>query len=97
VPQIITPGDLTQPKIVTFKQLATALEPFLAVSNREATLELHDLWKMGAPTPDSGPGVEEKRILFPNQFSKWWKELCRRQGWDVTPQEAYRGRAAASH
>lgn len=88
---IITPGDMTQPRIVTFAQLRQKLAPFLAVSEREATLELHDLWKLGAPTPDSGPHVEEKRILFPNQFSKWWKEMAQKYGWEVTPMEAYRG------
>jgi len=89
---IVTPGDMTKPRIVTFNQLRNKLAPYLSVSPREATLELHDLWSMGAPTPDSRPGVEERRILFPNQFSKWWKELCKRHGWEVTPMEAYSGR-----
>jgi len=89
--QIITPGDLTKPRIVTFDQLRLTLAPFLAVSPREATLELHDLWIMGAPSPDSGPNVVEKRILFPNQFSKWWRAIAQKRGWDVTPKEAYRG------
>lgn len=89
--QIITPGDMTKPRIVTFQQLRDKLAPYLSASPREATLELHDLWRLGAPTPDSGPGVEEKRILFPGQFSKWWRELCQRRGWEITPVEAYNG------
>lgn len=92
--QIITPGDLQNPRIVTFDQLRQKLAPFLSVSPREATLELHDLWIMGAPTPDSGPHVEEKRILFPNQFSKWWKGIAQKRGWEITPKEAFRGTAS---
>jgi len=92
--QIITPGDLTRPRVVSFGELRRVLAPYLSVSPREATLELHDLWKLGAPAPNTRIGTpQEKRILFPNQFSKWWRGLARRRGWDVTPQEAYRGPA----
>jgi len=89
--QVIAPGDLEKPRIVTFKQLCDRLAPFLAASPREAMLELHDLWIMGAPTPDSGPHTEERRILFPNQFSRWWRDMAQRRGWELTPRQVYRG------
>jgi hypothetical protein len=76
--------DPNQPRIVAFDDLLKSLSKFFDVSspekNRGMVHDLHDLWKMGAPTPDSGPGVVEKRILFPQQFADWWQLMAERHG-----------------
>lgn len=89
--KIITPGDLREPRIVTFEELKRVLGPYLKIAGPSAILELHDLWKMGAPTPDSGPGRVEKRILLPSQFNKWWNDLMRRYGMALSAKETLRG------
>ena len=40
---------------------------------------IHDLWKIGAPTPDS-TAMREKRIIFPGQLIKWLDDVLTRQG-----------------
>lgn len=73
------------PRIVTYAQLRKVLLP-LCHGWTWAEDAMHDLWKMGAPVPVNPlPGqrpqdIEEKRILLPNQFIKWWHEVQQRMG-----------------
>ena len=67
------------PLILTFEQLKRVLQPLTAgYPWGEGTI--HDLWKIGAPTPDSGPGQPEKRIIIPAQLGKWLGDVLARQG-----------------
>jgi len=97
VTNIILPGDIEQPRIVTFAELVTTVAPVLAswgLTSQEAVWELHDLWSMGAPAPDTAPGMsdnETRRILIHTQFNKWWREAMARHGMTVTPRQAFYG------
>ena len=92
---IILPGDMTQPRVVTFNDLLRTLTPVLAswgMTQREVVLELHDLWSMGAPAPTNGPDTPadlEKRVLIHTQFNKWWHEAMAKRGMTVTPQQVW--------
>ena len=66
------------PLIMTYPQLETVLLP-LTIGYTWGVNTIHDLWKIGAPTPDSTPG-NEKRIIFPGQLMKWLEDVLTRQG-----------------
>lgn len=70
------------PRVVTWDDLLRVLFPIVR-AYPWAMDELRDLWLLGAPTPDSGPGVPEKRILLPHQFEQWWEHITRRMGMDL--------------
>ena len=95
--RVILPGDMEAPKVVTFAELRAKLMPVLnswGVWGVEAELELHDLWKLGAPAPDSKPGMTDdqiKRVLIHTQFNKWWHEAMARAGMTITPVGAWHG------
>lgn len=101
--EIMIPGDIERPRVVTFGQLKAKLTPVLAswgLTSSEITLELHDLWSLGAPAPDTGPDTKDdqmKRVLIHTQFNKWWREAMGRAGMTVTPMQALRthGRTAS--
>lgn len=81
-----------QPLIVSFLDLVTALAP-LHHNERPHVDTLHDLWKRGAPTPDSiilnpkgydprkvQAGNVVKRILSPLQVAEWIKDVSTAHG-----------------
>ena len=89
------------PLICTFVQLRDALEPMHM--NAPADVDnLHDIWRRGAPTPESGifnPAVsydERKvqplnhvaRIIPPSHLVKWITDVTARRGMPITPKQA---------
>jgi hypothetical protein len=87
---------LDQPKIITWNDLLTTVYPHIE-GNAWALDTLGDLWRMGAPDPQSSidtthtahsalmqptPDLQERRILLPSQFRAWWLDVCNRQGLD---------------
>lgn len=67
------------PLIMTFEQLKKVLQPITAgYAWGEGTI--HDLWKKGAPSPDSGPGKIEKRVIIPKHLYAWLEDVLQRQG-----------------
>lgn len=67
------------PLVVTLAELRCILEP-LTIGYAWGEKTIVDLWTLGAPTPDSGPGTEERRIVFPGQLAKWLEDVLNRQG-----------------
>ena len=51
-----------------------------------------DLWRLCAPTPDTiltpYPNPNEKRIIHPGQFAKWWGDVRQKMGYEMTAAEA---------
>lgn len=86
--KIITPGEVLQPKIVTFDELFKVLFP-LTNNWSWAVDSIRDLWLLGAPVPSFGINQPEMRILFPSQFKKWYQEIQQRMGLQVKPGDAY--------
>ena len=83
-----TTPDKMQPRIVSLAELRTKLIP-LCLGYPWAEGAIVDLWKMGAPVPQ--PVHEpERRILIPEQFSKWWGEIQQRMGVEATAPDVYR-------
>lgn len=76
---ILTPADVTGPRIVTEAQLQAALLPLLGL-DRWAQDTVGDLWRKGAPVPQPGPAGEEMRILLPTQFQTWFNDVAQRLG-----------------
>lgn len=89
------PIELMQPKIVSFKILSDHLMPKIGAYSW-AQKELHDLWLMGAPDPQSKPCLckdernctHQKRVLLPKQFQMWWTNICSRQHMELTAAKA---------
>lgn len=86
---------------VTFQQLMQALEPFHR-GRKDDIARLHDVWKKGAPSPDSivrNPvgyderkvqvGNVEKRLLLPTPFTQWVVEISVRDGYPLSYEQAY--------
>ena len=66
------------PLIVSEAELNIVLQPVTAgYAWGEGTIG--DLWRMGAPTPDSTID-NERRIVFPSQLAKWLEDVLDRQG-----------------
>ena len=69
-----------EPLILTYMELEAVLGP-IALGNKWAEGCIHDLWKMGAPTPQSRVGTpSEKRIIFPKQLFKWLETTLNESG-----------------
>jgi hypothetical protein len=85
VARLVQPRDVG-PRAVTLAELRGVLLP-LCAGWSWAEGAILDLWKLGAPTPDSGPGVPERRILLPGQFARWWGEVAARTGREGLPRE----------
>lgn len=86
--------------ICTFKQLSDALFD-LHLGHQADIDRLHDLWKLGAPTPDSiirnpkgyderkaQPGNLEKRIIVPTALTQWIMDVSTRRGMPLTAEQA---------
>lgn len=69
---------MMQPRIVSWADLVRALGPYL--DTRSLRYDLHDLWLMGAPIPQSDPTAPQKRVLLPGQFAAWWLTMAQRHG-----------------
>ena len=93
-------GHNRQPVICTFRMLSFALAP-LHVWNLADVDRLHDVWKMGAPTPDSivrnpvgydprkaQQGNVEKRIVLPSALEQWVQDVATRRGISATYEQA---------
>lgn len=65
------------PRLITESQLRLILGTILGL-DKWAQDTIGDLWRMGAPVPN--PGMEETRILLPNQFKTWWNDVMQRLG-----------------
>jgi hypothetical protein len=88
-----------KPLIVTWLDLYQATYA-LHLADKADVDRLHDLWKMGAPTPDSRilrssydprlvqPGNVEKRIVFPSALAKWIVDVSRRRGFPYSETQA---------
>jgi len=101
--KIITPADITGPRMVTLKELWDKLYPYVAgwAWGEDAIV---DLWNLGAPDPQhsmcpqviehSGPPCPTrqcphvKRLLIPKQFAKWWQEVQQRQATALAVEQA---------
>ena len=72
--------------------------------DKEAIARLHDVWRQGAPTPDSiihgheYKGFDERqrqaharvaRIVLPKDFAQWLVEESARRGMPMTPSQAW--------
>lgn len=69
------------PKIISFDELLLHVsKKFGFVPDNSLKRDLRDLWRMGAPIPQSGPGAIEKRVLLPSQFRAWWKIAVQKYG-----------------
>lgn len=91
----------TKPLICTFMQLSAALAP-LHLWNPGYVADLHDVWKKGAPTPNSiirnpkdyderkqQAGNYEARIVFPSLLAQWIENVATARGIPCTPQQAF--------
>ena len=63
------------PMFVTFPELQAAVYGAFPHFRLVKWLdqELHDLWYMGAPSPN--PGEMGKRLILPTQYQKWAREV----------------------
>ena len=89
-----------EPLLVPFRELLEALAP-LHLYEKAYVDRLHDVWKLGAPTPDSiirdprayderqrQPGNVEKRIVFPTPLAQWIVEVSTARGMPYTMRQA---------
>ncbi len=81
--------DFGQPRMVTYPELYAKLEVYTR-GWPWAEDAIRDLWLLGAPMPmDKCPGNTPckaypscnhlRRVLIPEMFAKWWKEVGDRQ------------------
>ena len=71
-------------RVVTWNQLLKVVLPFVG-DYPWAMDVLGDLWRMGAPSPDSIVGMTgERRVLLPVQFAQWWEDVQERRGLPLT-------------
>ena len=93
------PIQRLKPLIVTWLELHRAT--FALHCGEKADVDrLHDLWMLGAPTPDSRilrssydprlvqPGNVERRIVFPTALANWIVEVSRRRGFPYSETQA---------
>lgn len=88
-----------KPLIATWLELYQAMYA-LHLGEKADVDRLHDLWLLGAPTPDSRilrssydprlvqPGNVEKRIVFPMALAKWIVEVSTRRGFPYSMPQA---------
>ena len=87
--KLILPAEYMSPVIVTYAQLRQTLWPYIW-NYKWAIDTLGDLWRLCTPTPETIVGnPNEKRILNPGQFRKWWAEICGRQALDLQVSEVF--------
>lgn len=94
-------SDVTvAPLMVAFYELAHAMRTLHMWDTRYLST-LHDVWKCGAPTPDSiirnprgydervpQPGNVEKRIVLPSRLATWIVEMSAIRGYPYTYRQA---------
>ena len=86
--------------VVTFAELRDALAP-LHLGRRAWVDALHDVWKQGAPSPDSRilvpngyderqtqPGNVEKRVVLPAPLAQWMVQVSAARGMPYTLAQA---------
>lgn len=86
--------------ICTFRELAFSLKAIHQWHKADVD-RLHDVWKRGAPTPDSivrnpkgydprkeQSGNVEKRIVIPTALSEWVADTATRRGLAISPTDA---------
>lgn len=93
-----------KPIICTFHELSRALRS-VHLGVKADVDRLHDVWKMGAPTPGSrvlqpkiyDPRVPqghlgnfEARIVFPSALAAWAQDVLQRRGAAITTDQALR-------
>lgn len=63
------------PMFVTFPELRAAVYGAFPHFRQFKWLdaEMHDLWALGAPSPN--PGEWDKRLILPTQYQKWAREV----------------------
>ncbi len=95
--------------VVTFADLRDALAP-LHLGRRPWVDSLHDLWKLGAPSPDSRifvslgyderqrqPGSVEKRLVLPTPLAQWIIQISAARGIPYTFAQAMSILAGQAH
>ena len=80
-------GRQLQPIICTLEEAKAILGP-VTVGYAWGEKTIVDLWSQCAPTPDSGPGRVEKRIISPAHLGQWLADVLARQGQPMTAQAA---------
>ena len=80
-------GRNLPPIICTLQEAYAILGP-VTLGYAWGTGTINDLWSQCAPTPDSGPGRPEKRIISPAHLGQWLEDVLARQGRPVTDQAA---------
>lgn len=81
-----------KPLICTFRELVDAMQA-LHLGDKAMIAELHDIWKYGAPIPQSiirnprhyderkqQPGNYEARIVFPSKLAAWIMATSAKRG-----------------
>ena len=83
--------DFPQAITTTEAELVTKLLPYIQ-GYPWALDTIGDLWRMGAPVPHRPIGTPyEQRILIPSQFKRWWADVQRRMGHNLSPREILHG------
>ena len=90
-----------KPLICTFRELAQVTHA-LHQNDRGWLDNLHDVWMMGAPTPNSivrdpkhyDPRLKQKgnyeaRIVFPTALAKWVISCIQTRGFNMTIEQAF--------
>lgn len=90
-----------KPVIASYRQLCYALR-VLHMWNEADLKRLHDIYVLGAPTPNSRmllktmdvrkvqPGNVEYRLILPKKLEAWVEDICKRRGITYQPGEALR-------
>lgn len=69
-----------QPRVVTWDELVRVLLPKIQ-GYPWAMDTIGDLWRMGAPDPQTIVGTPgERRVLLPQRFQAWWQDVQQRMG-----------------
>lgn len=89
-----------KPLSLTFRELRDVFAP-LHLFDPVMVDDLHDIWKMGAPTPDSiirdpreyderrrQPGNFEARLILPTQLMKWILSATAKRGMPISAAQA---------
>lgn len=70
-----------EPLFLTWEQLVKSVDKPLSLlsPHRQAQKlkDLHDIWMIGSPSPNSGPGHPIRRLVFPHRFKEWWEMLAK--------------------
>lgn len=89
-----------KPIFATFVELRDALQP-LHLDDPQMVSDLHDIWKLGAPSLDSiirnprgyderrqQTGNIEKRLILPTALIKWIKAASEKRGMPLSDAQA---------